>query len=101
MCGLFIILEEIGFSSYTDDNTPFVEEATSENVVSYLESCAATLSAWFWNNQMKSKPEKCHLLMLTGQLPLKQVNTLYQTVIGKYCLVLKLIVNSILTIILK
>ena len=39
--------------------------------------------------------------MLKGQLPLKLVNTLYQTVIGKICFVLKSIVNSILTITLK
>ena len=31
-CDLFI-LEEIDFASYADDNTPFVSEATVENVV--------------------------------------------------------------------
>ena len=34
MCDLIIILEEIDFASYADDNTPFVSEATPENVVS-------------------------------------------------------------------
>ena len=63
MRDLFIILEEIDFASYADDNTPFVPKATSENVVSSLESCSANLFEWFSNNQMKASPEKCHLLM--------------------------------------
>ena len=43
MSDLFIILEEIDFASYADDNTPFVTEATSENEVSSLEICSASL----------------------------------------------------------
>ena len=39
---LFFILKEIYFASYTDDNTPFVSEATPEYVVNSLESCSAT-----------------------------------------------------------
>ena len=42
MCDLFIILEEIDFESYADDNTPFVSKATPENVVSSLESYTAS-----------------------------------------------------------
>ena len=42
MCHLFIILEENDFGSYADDNTPFVSEAISQNVVSCLESCSAS-----------------------------------------------------------
>ena len=45
MCDLFIILEEIDFASYTDDNKPFVSEVTPENVVSSVESCSASLFA--------------------------------------------------------
>ena len=52
MCDLFIILEEIDFANYADVNTPFVSEATPENVVSSLESCSASLFEWFSNNQM-------------------------------------------------
>ena len=42
-CDLFIILEEIDFASHADDSTPFVSDATSENVVSSIESCSASL----------------------------------------------------------
>ena len=34
MCNLFIILEEIDFDRYTNDNTPFVSEATCAILVS-------------------------------------------------------------------
>ena len=63
MCDLFIILEEIGFARYSDVNTPFVYEATRENVVSSLESCSASLFEYFSINQMEANSEKCHLLM--------------------------------------
>ena len=63
MCELFIILEEIYFASYADDNMPLVFEATPENVASSLESCSASLFECFSNNQMKANPQKCHLLM--------------------------------------
>ena len=33
MYDLFVILEEKDFASYADNNTPFVSEATPENVV--------------------------------------------------------------------
>ena len=68
MCDLFIILEEIDFASYADD---LLSEVTLENIMSSLESCSASLFEWFSNNQMKANTEKCNLLMLTGQLPLK------------------------------
>ena len=44
-CDLLIILEETDFASYADDNTPFVCQATRENVASSLESCSASLLA--------------------------------------------------------
>ena len=67
MSDLFIILEQIDFASYVDDNTPFVSEATPENVVSSLKSCSASLFEWFSNNKMKANPEKCHLLMYVNR----------------------------------
>ena len=44
MCDLLITLE-IEFASYADHNTPFVSEATPENVVSFLENCSESCSA--------------------------------------------------------
>ena len=50
MCDLFI------WPSYADGNTPFVSEATPENVVSSLESCSASVFEWFSSNQIKANP---------------------------------------------
>ena len=58
MNDLFTILEKIDFASYVDDNTPFVSEATPENVVSFLEGGSDSLFEWFSHNQMKESPEK-------------------------------------------
>ena len=63
MCDLFTIFDEMDFASYADGNTHFVSEATSENVVSYPQSCSASLFEWFSNNQMKANPEICRVLM--------------------------------------
>ena len=43
MCDLLITLE-IEFAGYADHNTPFVSEATPENVVSFLENCSESCS---------------------------------------------------------
>ena len=59
MCDLFIALEGIDLSSYADDNTPFISDATPENVVSSLENCSTSLFEWFSNNKMKVNPEEC------------------------------------------
>ena len=102
MCDLFIILEEIDFVRYADDDTPFVSEATPENVVSSLERCSASLFEWFSNNQMKANPEKCHLLMNANRPATIKVGE--HTLSNSHCencLVFKSIVNSILTVILK
>ena len=102
MFDLFIILEEIDFASYADDNTPFASETTPENVVSSLESCSAILFEWFPNNQIKANPEKCHLLMNVNWPANMKINEhTISAVIAKNCLVIKSIVNSNLTIILK
>ena len=71
--------------------------------MSSLESYLAGLFEWFSNNQMKVNPENGHILMNVNRLATIKIceHTLYETVIAKNCLVLRSIVNSILTIILK
>ena len=53
-------LEEIHFGSYANDNAPFVSEATLEN----------SLFEGFLDNQMKTNPKKCELLMNVNKLAL-------------------------------
>ena len=96
-CDLFTNLEEIEFASYANDNTPFVSECTLENVVSSQESCSASLFEWLSNNQMKTSPEKCDLLMNVNRPATIKIGE--HTISNSYCekmLVLKSIINSII-----
>ena len=62
MCDLFFIVDEIGFASYADDNTPLVSGDRLDNVLESLKKASSKLFDWFSNNQMKANPDKCHLL---------------------------------------
>ena len=62
MCDLFFIVDEIGFASYADDNTPLVSGDRLDNVLESLEKASSKLFDWFSSNQMKANPDKCHLL---------------------------------------
>ena len=83
MCHLLIVLEEIDFASYADDNTPFISKATPENVVSSLENCSASFFEWSSNNQMKANPEKCHLLMNVNKPDTIKIGQ--HTISNSYC----------------
>ena len=82
LCDLFVHLKDIDFASYADDNTPYTEhesidqvtprlEETApytehesiDQVIPRLEETAKSLSKWFSDNQMKANPGKCHLLL--------------------------------------
>ena len=51
---LFKILDEIGISSYTDDNLPYISEETSTDVINFLEQYSIKLFKWFSVDQMKA-----------------------------------------------
>ena len=60
---LFFIMKETDFSSYEDDNTPYVTADTIEEVIKLLERESTMLFNWFSDNQMKANISKCHLLV--------------------------------------
>ena len=60
---LFFIMKETDFSSYADDNTPYVTADTIEEVIKLLERESTMLFNWFSDNQMKANISKCHLLV--------------------------------------
>ena len=62
MFDIFFTVNEIDFSSYADDNTPFVSGDRIEDVLDSLENASLKLFDWFSNNQMKANPVKWHLL---------------------------------------
>ena len=63
LCDLFLIINNIDFASYADDNTPCTTDESAKNVIDKLEIEAKNLFKWFSNNQMKANPDKCHLLI--------------------------------------
>ena len=60
---MFLIINNIDFASYADDNTPYTTNESAEKVIDKLEIEAKSLFKWFSDNQMKANPDKCHLLI--------------------------------------
>ena len=62
MCDLFLIVNNVDFTNYADDNTPFASGNTPAEVLECRDYASNKLFEWFSNNQMKANPDKCHLL---------------------------------------
>ena len=72
LCDLFLIIDNIDFASYADDNTPYTTDESAKKVIDKLEIVAKRLFKWFSDNQMKANPDKCYLLISsTSQSELK------------------------------
>ena len=65
LCDLFFIMNETDFASYADDNTPYVVGDNIEDVIIKLQNAPLTLFQWFYYNQMKADPDKCHFICST------------------------------------
>ena len=50
-------MNETDFASYADGNTPYV--------IIKLQNASLTLFHWFYDNQMKANPNKCHFICST------------------------------------
>ena len=66
LCDLFLITENIDIASYADDNMPYTTGNSIEEVIQKLENAVKTLFQWFSDNQMKTNPDKCHILCSTN-----------------------------------
>ena len=64
---LFLIVKDVNIASYTDDNTLYDSCDTIEQVLLSLQSSSKKPFQWLSDNQMKSKTEKCHLIISTDQ----------------------------------
>ena len=60
LCDLFIIMYDVDFASYADDNTPFFVAIDLDDVIYKLQNASKSLFQWFADNQMKANPDKCH-----------------------------------------
>ena len=58
-------MNETDFASYADDYTPYVVGNNIEDVIIKLENALLTLFQWFYDNQMKANPGKCHFICST------------------------------------
>ena len=56
-------MKETSFTSYADDNTPYVTAENLYEVIKSLEEDFIKLFQWFSDNQMKVNHNKCHLLV--------------------------------------
>ena len=55
-------MNNVDFSSYADDNTPFFVGKDLDDVISKLQNASKTLFQWFNDNQMKANPDKCNFI---------------------------------------
>ena len=62
LCDIFFIMNETDFASYADDDTPYVAGNNIEDVIIKLQNASLTLFQWFYDNQMKANPDKCHFI---------------------------------------
>ena len=58
LCDLFFEMNETNFSSYADENTPYVVSNNIGDVIIQLQNASLTLFQWFDNNQMKANQDK-------------------------------------------
>ena len=61
LCDLFLIINNIDFMSYADNNTPYTTDESTEKVIVKLEIEAESLCKWFTDDQMKANPDKYYL----------------------------------------
>ena len=70
---LFLIVKDVKFASYADDNTIYYSGNIIEDVINGLQHSANELFNWFADNQMKGNTDKCHLITSTKDAPNIQV----------------------------
>ena len=68
LCDLFLTIKDIDFASFADDNTPYCEGKTIEEVIEKLQKTANDLFSWFSNNEMKANPEKFQFILNTNEV---------------------------------
>ena len=73
MCDMFLILKATYFTGYVDDNTPCVVRDNIADVTKALEVIGENLLNWFLNNEMKLNTDKCHLLLRTSLIIVKNL----------------------------
>ena len=55
-------MNDVGFASYADDNTPFSVGDDLNDAILKMQNASKTLSKWFNEKQVKANPDKCHFI---------------------------------------
>ena len=65
---LFLVVQNVDFASYADDNTIYDAGDNIDEVIFSLQESSKKLFKWFADNQMKANEDKCHLIVSTNEL---------------------------------
>ena len=76
LINLFLIVQNVDFASYVDDNTIYNSSENIDDVILSLQESSKQLFKWFSNNQMKSNSDKCHLIVSTNDTTEIQIEDL-------------------------
>ena len=80
MSDLFLVVKDVNFAIYADDNTIYQSGRNVDDVIYDLQLSAKKLFRWFSDNQKKGNTDKCHLIMSTNNTPeLKVGDSLIKT----------------------
>ena len=83
---LFLVVQNVDFASYTDNNTIYDAIDNIDEVIFSLQESSKKLFKWFADNQMKTNKDKCHLIVRTNQLTEIQIGDFsIKTVVVKSC----------------
>ena len=63
LCDLFLIVNNIDFTSCANDNTQYPTDESAEKLIDNFEIETKSLIKWFSDNQIKANPDKCCLLV--------------------------------------
>ena len=69
MSDLVLVVRDVNFASYADDNTVYQSGRNVDDVINDLQLSAKNLFRCFSDNQMKGNTDKCHLIMSTNNTP--------------------------------
>ena len=64
---IFFFVKDSKIKNYADDNTPYATEDSVEKLLETLERETNILLDWFKCKEMKSKTDKCHLIIVNNQ----------------------------------
>ena len=75
MCSsdLFLVVQNVNFTSYADDNTIYDAGDNINEVIFFLQESSKKLFKWFADNQMKGNKDKYHLIVSTNKLTEMQI----------------------------